>query len=146
MGSIPRIAAADFSSLMDNTDPFLEPARAYGLLEEQGPSLIGLQEHQGCGRPVRGDHQAGESTTRSQVDQMRCPGAHFSPDQGGKPFGVVQMTLNGARAKEASLSGGLKHLEKSLPAWSVTAGGGHRRPDESTRRGDDDVAVGVLAL
>ena len=128
VGSIERIAPADLGPLVDDADPPLQSACADGLVEELGPSLVGLEEHQGYRRPVGGDHQTGQSTPRSQVDQAGYPGPHFSPDQVGEPLGVLQVPFDWSRAEKTGLSGRLEHPKESRTVRSLLVGGRQPTP------------------
>lgn len=112
MPSHARVSAGGLRPFLADRHPGLETQAPDGLCQERRTASLGVQQDHRGGGPKRRHHQSGQSGPRTQV-QEDWGGWGDRPEaatDGEEPFGVLEVSVNRARAEKAGSPGLLEKL------------------------------------
>lgn len=111
--------------------PISEVERAHGGAQPVGSPLLAVEEDPPSVRPPASQHEAGDPTTRTQVE---TPGRRRT-DGVGHALGLSHVVLERTRTEEPRVAGAAEHLEQGRVGGGVHESGLRGR----TRRRQADV-------
>jgi len=106
--SISRVTPGFFSSSAHHRHPLLPAQRSHLLGEEPGAALVRVQENGTSRRPPVGQDQAGDATSRTEVQESRRLASELPLDHSGEAERMGDLRLDGTVPEIAQLPGTLQ--------------------------------------